>query len=89
MNCSVGAKIGLCSVNSSQAWAVSEAALSLCTATWFHAHLSNNLDAKLQPLENKEAVNSASLEISKGCEIVSKYVEAFIALAVTNVHCRD
>lgn len=43
----------------------------------------------MQPLENKEGANSASLEISKGCEIVLKYVEALMALVVTNVHCRD
>lgn len=43
----------------------------------------------MQPLENKEGANSASLEISKGCEIFLKYVEALIALAVTNAHCRD
>lgn len=43
----------------------------------------------MQPLENKEGANSASLEISKGCEIVLKYVEALVALAVTNAHCRD
>lgn len=40
----------------------------------------------MQPLENKGGANSASLGISKGCEIVFKYVEALIALAVTNVH---
>lgn len=30
----------------------------------------------MQPLQNKGGANSASLEISKACEIVLKYVEA-------------
>lgn len=57
--------------------------LSPQKATLFLSHLlSNNPDAKTQPLENKGGGNSVSLELRKGCEIVLKDVKALTALAI-------